>query len=82
MKLLMILGAIIGFLTGTFFGLAARSDWPAVFWHASVAALISGMMMRWWGRVWLKNWKSTLEQKLAKIEAQRLESKPPAASKV
>lgn len=82
MKLLLILGALIGFLTGIIFGLAGRSGWPAVFWHASAAALVSGLMMRWWGRVWLRNWKVSLEARLAEIERQRLQPKSPSASKV
>ena len=79
MKLLLILGALIGFLTGIIFGLAGQSDWPSVFWHASAAALVSGLMMRWWGRVWMRNWKSALEARLAELEAQRQAAKSPAA---
>jgi hypothetical protein len=81
MKSLMILGALIGFLTGAAFGLAARSDGPSIFWHASVAALVSGVLVRWWGRVWVRNWKAAWEDRLAELGARRQESKPPTAPK-
>ena len=54
MKLLMILGGLIGFLIGISFGLVQESSWPSVFWRASIAAYASGFLMRWWGRVWVQ----------------------------
>jgi hypothetical protein len=27
--------------------------WPTVLWRACVAALVAGMLARWWGRIWL-----------------------------
>jgi hypothetical protein len=81
MKLLMVLGAIIGFLTGALLGLAGQGDWASVFWRASVAALAAGVMMRWWGRLWLRSWKAELDERLAATETQRQESKTTLAIK-
>ena len=51
----MILGGLIGFLIGTTFSLAQGSAWPAVLWRSAAAALIAGMLLRWWGRMWVRS---------------------------
>lgn len=63
MKALMILGAIIGFLIGTGFGLAASSPWPAALWRSCAAALVAAILTRWWGRVWLRNLRDSLHDR-------------------
>jgi hypothetical protein len=60
MKRLMILGGIVGFVIGIAFGGAEQSAWPAAFWKSCAAALISGMLLRWWGRVWVSGLKQSL----------------------
>jgi hypothetical protein len=55
MKALMILGAIVGFVIGTGFGLAEGSSWPGILWHGCAAALLAALLSRWWSRVWLGN---------------------------
>jgi hypothetical protein len=65
MKSLMILGALIGFSIGLLFGLADHGLWPAALWRASAAALIAGVMLRWWGRVWVKSLRDAAEQRAA-----------------
>ena len=59
----MILGAIVGFLIGTGFGLAGDSPWPAALWRACAAALIAAVLTRWWGRVWLHNLRDARHQR-------------------
>lgn len=54
MKRLMIIGGFLGFLIGIAFGSAEQSAWPAAIWRASAAALVGGMLMRWWGRIWVQ----------------------------
>jgi hypothetical protein len=63
MKSLMILGAIVGFLIGTGFALAANSPWPAALWRSGVAALIAALLARWWGRVWLTSLRDSLHDR-------------------
>jgi hypothetical protein len=65
MKSLMILGGLIGLAIGLLFGLANRSDWPDALWRASAAALIAGMLLRWWGRVWIKSLRAAHEQQMS-----------------
>jgi hypothetical protein len=55
MKSLMILGGLIGFGIGVLAGLAQGSAWPDLFWRASVASLLAGVVLRWWGKVWLRS---------------------------
>ncbi len=64
MKSLMILGALIGFSIGLLFGLADNGQWPAALWRASAAALIASVLLRWWGRVWVKSLRLAAEQRL------------------
>jgi hypothetical protein len=53
MKSLMLLGALIGLIIGMTFGLAQHSTWPSVIWRSCFAAFASGMLLRWWGTMWI-----------------------------
>jgi len=49
--------------------------WPACFWHGCLAAYLTALLMRWWGRVW----RSSLKQSL--LEREKAEhAKPPATT--
>jgi hypothetical protein len=63
MKALMILGAIVGFLIGTGFGLAGSSPWPSALWRACAAALIAAVLTRWWSRVWMKGLRDAIQER-------------------
>jgi membrane associated rhomboid family serine protease len=54
MKLIMVLGGLIGFAIGLGFSWAQGSPWPSVVWRAAIAALLSGVLLRWWGRLWIQ----------------------------
>ena len=54
MKKMMILGGLIGLLIGMLCGLLQGSSGASVLWRSSVAALLCGYLLRWWGKVWLK----------------------------
>lgn len=54
MRRLIILGALIGLSIGLLFGFADQDQWPSAICRASAAALIGGVLLRWWGRVWVK----------------------------
>ena len=59
----MILGAIVGFLIGTGFALAGNSPWPAALWRSCAAALVAAILVRWWGRVWLRGLRDSLHDR-------------------
>jgi 2-methylcitrate dehydratase PrpD len=63
MKMLMLIGATIGFSLGLALGLAGRAEWPTVLWHSCAAAAGLGWLMRWWGRVWTSELRASLEQR-------------------
>jgi galactitol-specific phosphotransferase system IIC component len=63
--MLMLIGAMIGFALGIALGIAGRAEWPTMLWHASAAAAVLGWLMRWWGRVWTRGLRASLEQRRA-----------------
>ena len=65
MRLWMILGGLLGFVIGISFGIAQGSAWPAVIWRASVATFLAGVLLRWWGGVWIKGLRQAQRDRLA-----------------
>jgi hypothetical protein len=76
MKPLMILGSLVGFLIGAGFSLAGNCPWPTVLWRAGVAALVAGMLARWWGRIWVEGLHSAIEQRRRPRPTVNSEAKP------
>jgi hypothetical protein len=70
MKKMMIMGGFLGFLIGTATGVAQHSSWNSILWRASVAALVAGFLLRWWGQVWMNGLAEAYQEKLAAAEAQ------------
>lgn len=62
MRLLVILGGMIGFGSGVLWGWFNQSLGAEALWRASVAALAAGFLMRWWGKVWIRSLQQSLEQ--------------------
>jgi hypothetical protein len=65
MKKLMITGGLLGFVIGISFGLLQQSGWPSILWRASVAAFGSGLLMRWWGRIWVRSLQQAYQDRRA-----------------
>lgn len=63
MKLLMLMGAVLGFGVGFGFSLVQESSWPSVVWRACAAAYAAGLVLRWWGRRWEANLRVALIEK-------------------
>jgi hypothetical protein len=81
MKMLMLSGAMIGFLLGIALGFAGRAEWPTMLWHAAAAAAGLAWLMRWWGRVWTRELRSSLEQRRVLEAAARQPSPSPSLLK-
>ena len=48
-----------------------------VFWHATVTALVGGLLARWWGRMWFTNLTDALEQQRRARAQAAAEAKTP-----
>ncbi len=55
MKLLMITGALLGFSVALALGVSLDQNWSSIFWRASVSACVTGLLLRWWGSVWIRS---------------------------
>lgn len=65
MKLMMITGGLVGFSLGLGLGWVRDAAWPSILWRASVAAYVGGLLLRWWGKLWIKEWEAALKQRQA-----------------
>jgi hypothetical protein len=81
MKMLMLIGAMIGFSLGIALGIAGRAEWPTMLLHACAASALLGWLMRWWGRVWTRELRSALEQRRALEVTARQQNQSPSLAK-
>jgi membrane protein DedA with SNARE-associated domain len=82
MKLLMLLGGVLGFAIGFISSSSRENSWPYCLWHASLAAYVGGWLMGWWGRVWQQNLKNAAqEQELRAAAAAMSAPSTPKTSK-
>jgi hypothetical protein len=81
MKLIMVLGGLIGFAIGLGFSWAQGSSWPSVLWRAAIAALLAGILLRWWGRLWLKCLQSSHRERQAALKKREASTQPNPATK-
>jgi protein-S-isoprenylcysteine O-methyltransferase Ste14 len=76
MKLIMLLGGLVGFTIGTEFSWAQRSPWPSVVWRAAIATLLAGLLLRWWGRLWIKCLAQSHQERQAAPRQKRADATP------
>ena len=60
MKFIMVLGGLIGFSIGAGFSWAEGSPWPSALWRSAATALLGGLLLRWWGRLWVQCLRDSL----------------------
>lgn len=77
MKLLMTLGGLIGFGLGLLASLLQGCAWPQAFGRACVAALLAGLLLRWWGQVWTKNLQNAVAERAREQGKPRTPAAPP-----
>jgi hypothetical protein len=58
MKSLLLIGGLLGFSIGLVFSWVQECSWPSTLWHACLAAYLSGLLLRWWARAWVRNLES------------------------
>jgi hypothetical protein len=63
MKLLLIIGGILGFGIGLLFSWAEQSSGATCIWHACLAAYLTAVLMRWWGAAWRKGLAESLRER-------------------
>jgi len=71
MKLIMVLGGLIGFAIGFGFSWAQGSPWPSVVWRAAIAALGAGILLGWWGRLWIRCLVQSQRERQAALRTKR-----------
>jgi hypothetical protein len=65
MKLLMLTGALIGFLIALATGWVQQVPWPTLLWRASLVAYLACLLFGWWGRHWSHNLQLALQNQPA-----------------
>ena len=63
MKMMLLVGAMLGFGIGLGFGLVHEKSLPSALVHACVALYIGAMLMRWWGRKWIQAIKDSQQER-------------------
>jgi hypothetical protein len=81
MKKFMITGGLLGFSIGLISGWLQQTDWPALLWRASVAALVAGLLMRWWARLWTQTVQEVCERQRAARNQETASASLPLAAK-
>ena len=69
MKLLMLLGGVLGFGIGLFCSRIQENSWPYCLWQASLAAYAGGWLLGWWGRAWQQSLKDSALERAARPAA-------------
>jgi hypothetical protein len=52
----------LGFATGLILSWVDECSWPGCLWHASLAAYLTALLLRWWGGAWRKNLAAAIEE--------------------
>ena len=63
MKSLLLVGGALGWVVGMGFSYSRGNAWPACFWHGCLAAYLTALLMRWWGRAWRKSLEQSLQER-------------------
>lgn len=70
MKLLVLIGGIVGFAVGLVSGVLAGCSWPTTIWHACLATCVAALLVRWWGRIWIQSLKQSYREHIAALAHQ------------
>lgn len=62
MKTLLLIGGLIGFGCGLALGLVREKSLPSALAHACIALYVAGLLLRWWGKVWINALKQAQKE--------------------
>lgn len=65
MKTLMLMGGFAGFVIALITGLLQEVPWPVLLCRACMAALIGGLLLRWWWRVCVRSLHESYNEPLS-----------------
>jgi hypothetical protein len=71
MKLLLLIGGLLGFGIGFAFSWVKQNAWPSILLHACAGAYLGGLLFRWWGRTWLKSLAAAADERRNQFVATR-----------
>jgi len=74
MKILLLIGGLLGFSIGLLFSWAEQGSGPTCLWHACAAAYLTAVLMRWWGAAWRKSLEDSLRERQSMSEPINLSS--------
>lgn len=63
MKLLLLIGGLLGFSIGLLFSWAEEGSGGLCLFHACLAAYITASLLRWWGIAWRKSLAEALHER-------------------
>jgi hypothetical protein len=63
MKSLLLVGGVLGWGVGVASSYSRGNAWPACLWHGCLAAYLTALLMRWWGRAWRKSLEQSLQER-------------------
>ncbi|HEY3861210.1 MAG TPA: hypothetical protein VGO59_04915 [Verrucomicrobiae bacterium] len=63
MKSLLLVGGALGWVLGMGASYSRGNAWPACLWHGCLAAYLSALLMRWWGRSWRQSLAQSLQER-------------------
>jgi len=63
MKSLLLVGGALGWAVGMGFSYSQGHALPTCFWHGCLAAYLTALLMRWWGRAWRKSLEQSLQER-------------------
>ena len=78
MKLIMVLGGLIGFGIGLASALAGGPGGLQAggLWRAALTALLGGILLRWWGQLWVQCLRDAQKQRQVSPPKRELNSNP------
>ncbi len=63
MKSLLLVSGFLGWGVGMSSSFMQGYSWPASLWRGCLAAYVTALLMRWWGRAWRKSLAQSVQER-------------------